>query len=46
VTARSAKIARDLDLTEIEINKLWCGDISFIRTWEGWLYVAPAAISR
>jgi len=40
VTARSAKIARDLDPTEIEINKLWCGDISFIRTWEGWLYVA------
>ena len=24
----------------IELNKLWCGDISFIRTWEGWLYVA------
>jgi transposase InsO family protein len=24
----------------IEINRLWCGDISFIGTWEGWLYVA------
>lgn len=24
----------------IQINKLWCGDISFIRTWEGWLYLA------
>lgn len=24
----------------IEVNRLWCGDISFIRTWEGWLYVA------
>ena len=24
----------------IEVNRLWCSDISFIRTWEGWLYVA------
>ncbi len=24
----------------IEVNRLWCGDISFIRTWEGWLYLA------
>lgn len=24
----------------IEVNKLWCGDITFIRTWEGWLYLA------
>ena len=24
----------------IELNRLWCSDISYIRTWEGWLYVA------
>ena len=24
----------------IEVNRLWCGDITFIRTWEGWLYLA------
>lgn len=24
----------------VEVNRLWCGDISFIRTWEGWLYLA------
>jgi transposase InsO family protein len=23
-----------------EIDKTWCGDISYIRTWEGWSYVA------
>ena len=21
-------------------NQLWCADISYIRTWEGWLYLA------
>jgi len=24
----------------IEINAAWCGDITYIRTWEGWLYLA------
>lgn len=24
----------------IEINRAWCGDITYIRTWEGWLYLA------
>ncbi len=24
----------------IEINRAWCGDITYVRTWEGWLYVA------
>lgn len=23
----------------VEVNRLWCGDISCIRTWEGWLYL-------
>lgn len=22
------------------INQAWCGDITYLRTWEGWLYVA------
>ena len=21
----------------IEVDRLWCGDISFVRTWEGWM---------
>ena len=24
----------------IELDTLWCGDITYIRTWEGWLYLA------
>ena len=24
----------------VEVDRLWCGDISYIRTWEGWLYLA------
>ena len=23
-----------------ELDKVWCGDISYVRTWEGWAYVA------
>ena len=23
-----------------ELDKVWCGDISYVRTWEGWTYVA------
>ena len=23
-----------------ELNRLWCSDISYVRTWEGWLYLA------
>ena len=23
-----------------ELNRLWCSDITYIRTWEGWLYLA------
>lgn len=22
------------------LNQAWCGDVSYVRTWEGWLYVA------
>lgn len=24
----------------IEIDTVWCGDITYVRTWEGWLYLA------
>jgi transposase InsO family protein len=24
----------------VEVDRLWCSDISFIRTWEGWMYLA------
>jgi putative transposase len=24
----------------IEIDTLWCSDISYVRTWEGWMYLA------
>ena len=23
-----------------EVNRLWIGDITYLRTWEGWLYLA------
>jgi len=23
-----------------EINQVWCGDISYVRTWQGWTYLA------
>jgi putative transposase len=31
-------VARDFDPTAV--NRLWCADITYIRTWEGWLYLA------
>jgi putative transposase len=24
----------------VEVDRLWCSDISFTRTWEGWMYLA------
>lgn len=24
----------------VEVDRIWCSDISYIRTWEGWLYLA------
>jgi putative transposase len=37
------RVANDLvgrDFTAPAPNRLWFADISYIRTWEGWLYVA------
>ena len=31
-------VARDFNPTEP--NRLWCADITYVRTWEGWLYLA------
>jgi transposase InsO family protein len=33
-------IGRDFSCAATEINTRWCGDITYIHTWEGWLYLA------
>lgn len=33
-------IERDFSCSAREINTRWCGDITYINTWEGWLYLA------
>jgi transposase InsO family protein len=33
-------IARDFSCATGNINTRWCGDITYIHTWEGWLYLA------
>jgi transposase InsO family protein len=33
-------LRRDFAPEAHEIDTLWCGDISYVRTWEGWAYVA------
>jgi transposase InsO family protein len=33
-------IARDFSCTTGTIDTRWCGDITYIHTWEGWLYLA------
>lgn len=33
-------IKRCFQTGTIEINRAWCGDLTYVRTWEGWLYVA------
>ena len=33
-------IRRDFTTDPAAINTGWCGDITYIRTWEGWLYLA------
>lgn len=33
-------IKRSFGTDTIEINRAWCGDITYVRTWEGWLYLA------
>jgi transposase InsO family protein len=38
--ARADAIRRDFTADASKINTRWCGDITYIATWEGWLYLA------
>ena len=33
-------LQRHFDVAALECNRAWCGDITYVRTWEGWLYLA------
>ncbi|HVH93629.1 MAG TPA: IS3 family transposase [Nocardioidaceae bacterium] len=33
-------IRRDFGVDAAKINSRWCGDITYINTWQGWLYLA------
>ena len=38
--ARADRIRRDFTADASKTNTRWCGDITYIATWEGWLYLA------
>jgi putative transposase len=38
--ARSDLIRRDFTANASAINSRWCGDITYVPTWQGWLYLA------
>ena len=38
--ARADRIRRDFAGGRGRLNARWCGDITYIRTWEGWLFLA------
>jgi transposase InsO family protein len=38
--ARADQIRRDFTADASQLNSRWCGDITYIGTWEGWLYLA------
>uniref|UniRef100_UPI00356482AD DDE-type integrase/transposase/recombinase n=1 Tax=Amycolatopsis kentuckyensis TaxID=218823 RepID=UPI00356482AD len=38
--ARPDLITRDFTCHPAAVNTRWCGDITYIPTWEGWLYLA------
>jgi transposase InsO family protein len=38
--ARADLIGRDFTADAAAINSRWCGDITYVPTWEGWLYLA------
>jgi transposase InsO family protein len=37
---RADRIRRDFTADAARTNTRWCGDITYIPTWEGWLYLA------
>ena len=38
--ARADLVCRDFAVNAAAVNTRWCGDITYIPTWEGWLYLA------
>jgi transposase InsO family protein len=38
--ARADLVRRDFAVDAAAVNTGWCGDITYIPTWEGWLYLA------
>ena len=38
--ARADRIRRDFTADASKLNARWCGDIPYVGTWEGWLYLA------
>jgi transposase InsO family protein len=38
--ARADAIRRDFTADAAKINARWCGDITYVGTWQGWLYLA------
>ena len=38
--ARADAIRRDFTTDAAKVNTRWCGDITYLATWEGWLYLA------
>jgi transposase InsO family protein len=39
-TVAADLLQRHFDAAALELNRAWCGDITDVRTWEGWLYLA------
>jgi putative transposase len=37
---RADLIRRDLAVDAVAVNTRWCGDITYLSIWEGWLYLA------
>jgi transposase InsO family protein len=38
--ARADLVRRDFSVNAAAVNTRWCGDITYIWTWDGWLYLA------
>ncbi|HEU4896971.1 MAG TPA: IS3 family transposase [Actinomycetota bacterium] len=37
---RADLVRRDFSVNAAAVNTRWCGDITYLPTWEGWLYLA------
>ncbi len=38
--ARADLIRRNFTADAAQVNTRWCGDITYIPTWEGWLFLS------